>query len=82
MQDGISLLSLKSYTLLSYIHALTLLVAHRVFPSAALADHSPPARPFSSSDRRTRGVQAQAEDLLYACVEGRVVLEKSSIVEG
>jgi U3 small nucleolar ribonucleoprotein protein LCP5 len=79
---GISLISLKTHTLLSYIHALVLLTAHRALPapSSSLTQHAPPATPFSDPDRPPRGTNAG--DLVDACIEHRVVLEKVKVLEG
>jgi U3 small nucleolar ribonucleoprotein protein LCP5 len=75
------LLSLKTHTLLSYVHALALLAAHRALPapSSSLASHTPPARPFSDPDRPARGTNAG--DLVDVCIERRIVLEKIKILE-
>jgi U3 small nucleolar ribonucleoprotein protein LCP5 len=62
--------------LLSYIHALSLITAHRVLtgPRSSLSQHTPPPGPYSSVTRPARG--ADAGDLVDACIDFRVVLEK------
>lgn len=77
-RDGISLLSLKHHLMLSYLQAATLLIANRGL-GHPLVDRSPPNAPFASSSRPSRG--DQAGDLVDHLVEGRLVLEKTKILE-
>lgn len=78
MKDGISLLSLKHQTLLSYIQSLLLLATRRTL-SHTLTERSPPSASFNSQDRDPRG--NGAGDLVDSMVEGRLVLEKIKILE-
>ncbi|QRV86659.1 neuroguidin-B [Ceratobasidium sp. AG-Ba] len=75
---GISLLSLKNHVMLSYLHSLALLPAHRVL-GHSLLDRDPPSQPFGSLDRPARG--GDAGDLVDTMVEDRVVLEKTKTLE-
>ncbi|KAI0318421.1 hypothetical protein OF83DRAFT_1056889 [Amylostereum chailletii] len=78
-KDGISLLSLKHHVLLSYMQSLVLLNAQRAL-GHALSEHGPPLAPFSSAEREQRG--SAPGDFVDAVVEGRLVLEKTKILEG
>lgn len=78
VKDGISLLSMKNLTLMSYLHSLTLLSSHRVL-GHSLLDRSPPSEPFASSSRKARG--SDAGDLVDSLVEGRAILEKAKNLE-
>ncbi|EKM55969.1 uncharacterized protein PHACADRAFT_256961 [Phanerochaete carnosa HHB-10118-sp] len=77
-KDGISLLSVKSQLMLSYLQSLVLLSAHRVL-GHPLTERSPPKEPFSSTSRAARG--PGAGDRVDSMIEGRVVLEKIKILE-
>ncbi|KAF8497226.1 hypothetical protein F5888DRAFT_338849 [Russula emetica] len=77
-EDGISLLSLKHHLLLSYMQSLALLHSHRVL-GHSLTIRSPPPEPFNSRERGRRG--ADAGDLVDSMIEGRVVLEKTKLLE-
>ena len=77
-RDGISLLSLKHHLLLSYLQSLTILTARRAL-GHSLSQRSPPAEPFSSTERGGRG--SNAGDLVDSMVEARVVLEKVKVLE-
>jgi U3 small nucleolar ribonucleoprotein protein LCP5 len=77
-KDGISLLSMKCHLMLSYLHSLSLLGAHRVL-GHAFSEHEPPTLNFSESQREIRG--AHSGDLVDAMVEDRVVLEKIKAME-
>lgn len=72
-KDGISLLSMKCHLMLSYLHSLTLLGAHRAL-GHALSEHDSPKSTFSEPQRGQRGTNAG--DLVNSLVEDRVVLEK------
>jgi len=78
-KDGISLLSMKCHLMLSYVHSLTLLGAHRVL-GHSLKQREPPAAKFSEAERAKRG--ANAGDLVDALVQDRLVLEKVKGMEG
>ena len=77
-ENGISLLSLKHHLLLSYMQSLVLLHSHRVL-GHSLTTRSPPSEPFNSCDRGRRG--ADAGDLVDSMIEGRIVLEKTKLLE-
>lgn len=79
MQDGISLLSVKSHLMLSYLQSLVLLSARRAI-GHSLTERKTPAAPFSSTTREARG--DGAGDLVDGMVEGRVVMEKVKVLEG
>lgn len=85
IQSGISLLSLKHQIMLSYLHSLTLLSAHRVLGHPlettenedstsrnTLAAFGDPERPETSGE---------PADLIDSLIEGRVVLEKTKGLE-
>lgn len=78
MKDGISLLSLKHYLLLSYLQSLSLMTAHRVL-GHSLASRTRPPQPFITTGREARG--AEAGDLVDTLVETRIVLEKVKQLE-
>ncbi|TRM62761.1 hypothetical protein BD626DRAFT_548578 [Schizophyllum amplum] len=78
-KDGISLLSLKHHILLTYMQSLALVNTRRVI-GHTLSTRTPPAEPFSSADRITRG--DNPGDLVDSMIEGRIALEKISILEG
>jgi len=78
-KDGISLLSMKCHLMLSYLHSLTLLGAHRVL-GHSLKKREPPTANFSDPNRQMRG--ANAGDLVDALVQDRLVLEKIKGMEG
>lgn len=78
VKDGISLLSMKNYTLMSYLQSLTLLSAHRLV-GHSLLDRTSPFESFASSSRTARG--SDAGDLVDSLVEGRAVLEKAKNLE-
>ncbi|KAB5596441.1 Neuroguidin-B [Ceratobasidium theobromae] len=75
---GISLLSLKNYVMLSYIHSLALLSSHRLL-GHSLLDRTPPSESFGVSDRSVRG--CDAGDLVDTMVEDRIILEKAKTLE-
>jgi U3 small nucleolar ribonucleoprotein protein LCP5 len=77
-KDGISLLSVKNHTLLSYLQCLLLVSSRRVL-GQSLASRSPPAQPFSARDRSSRG--SGAGDLVDSMIESRIVLEKAKTLE-
>ena len=77
-KDGISLLSIKNYTLLSYLQCLILLCSRRVL-GHSLTSRSPPAQPFSTQDRSSRG--SDTGDLVDLMIENRIVLEKIKTLE-
>ncbi|KZT54332.1 hypothetical protein CALCODRAFT_420005, partial [Calocera cornea HHB12733] len=76
---GISLFTLKSQTMLSYMHSLVLLSSHRLL-GHSLQARTPPAQPFPDPKREARGTEAG--DLVDDLIEGRVVLEKIKVLEG
>jgi U3 small nucleolar ribonucleoprotein protein LCP5 len=78
-KDGISLLSMKCHLMLSYLHSLTLLGAHRVL-GHSLGERNPPTANFSEANRQKRG--SNAGDLIDALVQDRLVLEKVKGLEG
>jgi U3 small nucleolar ribonucleoprotein protein LCP5 len=78
MRDGISLLSLKHHTMLSYLQSATLLILHRALGNS-LGERSPPKASFASAERSARG--SGAGDLVDHMVEGRLVLEKIKVLE-
>ena len=65
--------------MLSYLHSLTLLGAHRVL-GHSLKNREPPTAKFSDPNRQTRG--ADAGDIVDALVQDRLVLEKIKGMEG
>ncbi|KAH9038916.1 hypothetical protein EDB85DRAFT_2072598 [Lactarius pseudohatsudake] len=77
-KDGISLLSLKHQLLLSYMQSLVLLHSHRVL-GHSLTTRSPPSQSFNSPERGSRGVDAG--DLVDSMIEGRIVFEKTKLLE-
>jgi U3 small nucleolar ribonucleoprotein protein LCP5 len=79
MKDGISLLSVKSHLMLSYLQSLVLLSARRAL-GHPLSERSPPTDGFSSTSRGVRG--AGTGDRVDAMIEDRVVLEKIKVLEG
>ncbi|KZO92334.1 hypothetical protein CALVIDRAFT_504361 [Calocera viscosa TUFC12733] len=76
---GISLLTLKSHTLLSYMHSLVLLSSHKLL-GHSLQSRTPPPQAFSDPKRDARGTEAG--DLIDDLIEGRVILEKIKLLEG
>ncbi|KAF8333957.1 uncharacterized protein EI90DRAFT_3288255 [Cantharellus anzutake] len=78
VKDGISLLSLRNETLLSYLQSLVLISAHRVLGHSLLS-RDPPPTSFDDPERRARG--SGAGDLVDSAVEARAVLEKSKVLE-
>lgn len=78
MADGISLLSLKHQVMLTYLHGLALLSAHRVL-GHSLTERNPPAAPFSDPARQSRG--SAPGDIVDMLMEGRLVLEKTKTLE-
>ncbi|KAH8833903.1 hypothetical protein DL96DRAFT_1578798 [Flagelloscypha sp. PMI_526] len=78
MKEGISLLSLKHQTLLSYIQSLLLLSARRTL-GHTFTERSTPSESFGSSERTPRG--DGAGDLIDSMIEGRLVLEKVKVLE-
>lgn len=78
VKEGISLLSMKNYTLMSYLQSLTLLSSHRAL-GHSLLDRSPPSESFASSSRNPRG--PDAGDLVDSLVESRAILEKAKNLE-
>ncbi|KZT44126.1 hypothetical protein SISSUDRAFT_1068568 [Sistotremastrum suecicum HHB10207 ss-3] len=78
-KDGISLLSYKNYCLMSYLHSLTLLTAHRLL-GHSFKDHSPPTSSFGNPNREARG--HGAGDVVDKLVENRIIIEKVKILEG
>lgn len=69
---------MKCHLMLSYLHSLTLLGAHRLV-GHSLKERNLPSAPFSEAERETRG--ADAGDLVDALVQDRVVLEKIKAME-
>ena len=78
MKDGISLLSVKSHLMLSYLQSLVLLSARRSL-GHTLANRHPPSEPFSSTSRAARG--SDPGDRVDSMIEGRVALEKIKVLE-
>ena len=78
VKDGISLLSLKHHTMLSYMRSLALVSSHRVL-GHSLSSRTMPTQPFSTTTRTPRG--NSAGDLVDSMIEGRVVLEKIGALE-
>lgn len=78
LKDGISLLSVKSHLMVSYLQSLVLLSARRALGDS-LAERTPPTEPFSSTSRGTRG--SGAGDRVDSMIEGRVTLEKIKALE-
>ncbi|KDR81501.1 hypothetical protein GALMADRAFT_221364 [Galerina marginata CBS 339.88] len=78
VQNGISLLSLKHYMLVSYLQSLVLVTAQRVLGNT-LTTHSPPDQHFSTKDRDLRG--NHLGDLLDSMIENRIVLDKTEVLE-
>ena len=78
VKDGISLLSLKHHTMLSYMRSLALVSSHRVL-GRSLSSRTMPTQPFSTTTRTPRG--NGAGDLVDSMIEGRVVLEKIGALE-
>ena len=64
--------------MLTYLHGLTLLSAHRVL-GHSLADRAAPAAPFNDPDRQSRG--SAPGDIVDVLMEGRLVLEKTKTLE-
>ncbi|KAI0094081.1 hypothetical protein BDY19DRAFT_920726 [Irpex rosettiformis] len=79
MQDGISLLAVKSHLMLSYLQSLVLLSARRALGDS-LMERKQPSASFSKTDRGERG--DGAGDRVDSMIEGRVVLEKIKVLEG
>ena len=79
MKDGISLLSVKSHLMVSYLQSLVLLSARRAL-GQSLSERNPPSEPFSSTSRGARG--SGAGDRVDSMIEDRVVLEKIKVLEG
>ena len=65
--------------MLSYIQTLALLNAHRVL-GHTLAQRGSALAPFSSHEREQRA--SAPGDLVDSMIEGRLVLEKTKILEG
>ena len=65
--------------MLSYLHSLTLLSAHRVL-GHSLSKRNEPQQPFSASDRACFG--SDAGDFVDNLIEDRIVLEKIKVLEG
>ena len=78
MKDGISLLSVKSQLMASYLQSLVLVCARRVLGDS-LNDRTPPNEPFSSTSRGPRG--SGTGDRVDAMIEGRLALEKIKVLE-
>ena len=78
VKDGISLLSLKHHTMLSYMRSLALVSSHRVL-GHSLSSRTMPTQPFSTTTRTPRG--NGAGDLVDSMIEGRIVLEKIGALE-
>jgi len=78
VKDGISLLSQRNDTLLSYLESLVLMSAHRVLGHSLLSRDSP-ASGFDDPERRARG--PEAGDLVDSAIEARAVLEKTKALE-
>ncbi|XP_006458444.1 hypothetical protein AGABI2DRAFT_190725 [Agaricus bisporus var. bisporus H97] len=78
MKEGISLLSIKHHTLISYIRSLTLLSSRRML-GHTLSTREQPTAAFSTTDRGVRG--SGAGDLVDSMIEGRIVLEKTRALE-
>lgn len=77
-KQGISLLSLKNYAMISYIHSLVLMTCHRTL-GHSLLDRSPPSQSFASHERDARG--ADAGDLVDHAIEMRAIVEKTRSLE-
>jgi len=77
-RDGISLLSVKHHLILFYLQSLVLLVARRA-AGDTLENRSPVSLPFSAAERDARG--SGVGDLADSMIEGRIVLEKTKVLE-
>jgi U3 small nucleolar ribonucleoprotein protein LCP5 len=78
MKDGISLLSVKSHLMVSYLQSLVLLSARRAL-GHSLNERSPPSASFAAVERPARG--DGAGDRVDSMIEGRVILEKIKVLE-
>ncbi|KDQ12372.1 hypothetical protein BOTBODRAFT_56937 [Botryobasidium botryosum FD-172 SS1] len=78
LKSGISLLSLKDHTLLSYLQSLVLLSSHRML-GHSLLERTAPSASFGTAEREKRGIEAG--DLVDSLVESRIILEKVKILE-
>src|SRR5258708_2551493 len=78
VKNGISLLSRRNDTLLSYLESLVLMSAHRVLGHSLLS-RDPPTSGFDDPERRARGVEGG--DLVDSAIEARAVLEKTKTLE-
>lgn len=79
LTNGISLLSVKSQLMVSYLQSLVLVSTRRAIGDS-LTERTPPAEPFSSASRSARG--PGAGDRVDSMIEGRVTLEKIKALEG
>jgi len=78
VKNGISLLSRRNDTLLSYLESLVLMSAHRVLGHSLLS-RDPPTSGFDDPERCARGVEGG--DLVDSAIEARAVLEKTKALE-
>ena len=78
LKNGISLLSVKSQLMMSYLQSLVLVSARRAIGDS-LTERAPPTEPFSSASRSARGTGAG--DRVDSMIEGRVTLEKIKVLE-
>ncbi|KAF9456517.1 hypothetical protein BDZ94DRAFT_1275396 [Collybia nuda] len=77
-KEGISLLSLKHHVVLSYLHFLVLLSTRRTLGDP-LDVRSPSLEAFSTQNRTPRG--SYLGDVVDHLIEGRIILEKSKLLE-
>jgi len=78
VKNGISLLSQRNDTLLSYLASMVLMSAHRVLGHSLLSRDLPTSG-FDDPERRARGTEAG--DLVDSAIEARAVLEKTKALE-
>ncbi|KAH9843147.1 uncharacterized protein C8Q71DRAFT_237074 [Rhodofomes roseus] len=78
-KNGISLLSLKHHSMLSYLQSLALISSRRA-AGDSLNERTQPTMPFAAPEREARG--SGAGDRVDSVIEARVVLEKIKVLEG
>ncbi|TFY56977.1 hypothetical protein EVJ58_g7309 [Rhodofomes roseus] len=78
-KNGISLLSLKHHSMLSYLQSLALISSRRA-AGDSLNERTQPTMPFGAPEREARG--SGAGDRVDSVIEARVVLEKIKVLEG